>query len=754
MNRTSLFVAGVMLLCSLRVGGAEERYWIAKGDVIGDISYRDAADKPSSKVTGGYQILRPTGEYTCTPLQRQNECRLGYLSDRNGTTKDLRLPRSERRWAKLNSLIAPEGLLRPLKLPDSFSEYARLGGSRDAGTCVGNFEISSPVCSETVSIDDFEIRWTPPDGVGKTMSIVIEKVDGDPGLIRKSAPADSRSFSDKSLREFLLQHQMSNNPVALTIRITAQGGFSAVRMIQIPSMERTRKIDQQFRNTDGQDPLLATIDRMMIALDERMWSRGAREARRLLDIAPAEPQVAKYALVGVCRSDLDDVKRQLRTIMPAEEYDGLCGADPGGHSQRQPPESTEPKPASGGSRRLGVALLIGNSSYLDVPLKSVDNDIQNLSAALEAVGFEVAIRKNLNEPKDFRAALEMVAKDKRAGPDDVLLLYYSGHGLEIEGKTYMLGTGLKATERFGDEIRAHAQSTEEMLAFMERMDPGSRVLIVEACRNDLLARAGETQAAAKRSGFSFNRSGVPNTWVMFANRPGEPTPARSEYGLMGPYTESLISALGSTSGDMRKVFAVAREETMRITQSRQEPVLETSDLTDPLVLRPKSATQLANRAADLLNSAEPLYTAHDWKPYMATLERARDLAADGPLRSRLEQELEFSRHAIEANTAMAAGRWLNAAASSRNAAALFPARRWVTLDSALAFTLANQLEDAVGLLWSVVAAPARDEIQARAEKLLQEILAAMPELGQFASGRKDVAGLPGGAEFETWPPKE
>ena len=723
----------------------DDRYWIVKL-TVGQWEYRSAHDKKVVVLSGKYEILRPSGEVRCRATDG-GQCKIAVLADRTGAIVDMALPKvSLERWISLKTVKAiPAGdaLIKPLPVPAEYQEKTRPGGSRDATACGGSLHLEAPVCGETIDINDFHIHWNMPESKGKKVSIILEKVDGSAAMIRRTTDAEPGEYSDLSLRDFFKQIQEPNAAVAITVRVAGQGGLEGVRLIQVPSTTQARIVENRFSESDATDELVGTIDRMIIAMEEGMWSRAGEEARRLLQLSPEEPEMNKYALAGVCRSGFEEEKSHLRGLMTAETYTNICSyvpADTGQPLISAAVESVVPSAAEGSSatvaRRLGVAMLIGNSSYWNVPLNSVENDIQNMSEALEAIGFDVAVRKNLKEPKDFRDALAAVVKEKKAGPDDVLVVYYSGHGLEIEGKTYLLGTGLRTSERYGEEIRMHAQSAEELLALMERKDPGTRILMIEACRNDLMLAGSEAQNAAKRSGFAFNRASVPNTYVMFANRPGVPTPARSEYGLMGPFTESFIEALRSTSGEIRDVFAEAKRNTVRISPE-QEPVLETSDKTDLFSMRPTTAASLSNRAAALLNSAETLYMSRDWRPYLATMERAQALAADGTLRERLDRETEFSRNVISAEEEMASDKWSDAATKWRKAATLFPSRQWVLMNAALALVLCNKLEDAVPILRNL-SRSGKGELLEKSSRLLKELVAAMPELQQVPADKEEA----------------
>lgn len=81
------------------------------------------------------------------------------------------------------------------------------------------------------------------------------------------------------------------------------------------------------------------------------------------------------------------------------------------------------------------ALLIGNASYDQHPLRNPTNDVQDLKAAFTALGFHVTSLTNKNR-KVMRASIRAFADQVKAG--DEVLFYYSGHGAQFENINYLI----------------------------------------------------------------------------------------------------------------------------------------------------------------------------------------------------------------------------------------------------------------------------------------------------------------------------
>ena len=81
-----------------------------------------------------------------------------------------------------------------------------------------------------------------------------------------------------------------------------------------------------------------------------------------------------------------------------------------------------------------VALLVGNDKYKASPLKNPTNDIKLLERTLKSTGFEVIKANNVNRAQ-FRKALDKFkARLEKYGENTNALFYYSGHGMQYEGK--------------------------------------------------------------------------------------------------------------------------------------------------------------------------------------------------------------------------------------------------------------------------------------------------------------------------------
>jgi uncharacterized caspase-like protein len=86
-----------------------------------------------------------------------------------------------------------------------------------------------------------------------------------------------------------------------------------------------------------------------------------------------------------------------------------------------------------------VALVIGQSAYRSVPaLPNPANDAKMMTDLLTSAGFDVTAVPDASQTEMRRAIADFIDKLNNKGPDTVALLYYAGHGLQVDGENFLL----------------------------------------------------------------------------------------------------------------------------------------------------------------------------------------------------------------------------------------------------------------------------------------------------------------------------
>lgn len=213
-----------------------------------------------------------------------------------------------------------------------------------------------------------------------------------------------------------------------------------------------------------------------------------------------------------------------------------------------------------------VALVIGNSSYADAPLKNPVNDADAMVAALKETGFEVVVRKNADRRAMFSAIKEFGQKLKKS---DIGLFYYAGHGVQIDSTNYLLPTDLRNSDlQDSDDLRRDAVALSDLL---ERMrDAGTRnVIILDACRdNPFLAKLsrGGSRGLAKVVTPA-------NTSILYSTDPGN-TASDGASGDNGIFTKHLVGTIRMDGLELVEVMREVSSSVDRETSGAQRPVFD------------------------------------------------------------------------------------------------------------------------------------------------------------------------------------
>jgi hypothetical protein len=144
-------------------------------------------------------------------------------------------------------------------------------------------------------------------------------------------------------------------------------------------------------------------------------------------------------------------------------------------------------PPADGARR--VALVVGNDAYdnLDHLQKAV-NDARAIRTALQKLGFDVVEVENAPRRIMNQRIVEFAGK---VGRGDTAFFFYSGHGVEIRGINYLLGTDTPgASDNQEALIMSEGIPADSIVDQLQ--DRGARVsmLVLDACRENPFKQAG------------------------------------------------------------------------------------------------------------------------------------------------------------------------------------------------------------------------------------------------------------------------
>jgi uncharacterized caspase-like protein len=213
-----------------------------------------------------------------------------------------------------------------------------------------------------------------------------------------------------------------------------------------------------------------------------------------------------------------------------------------------------------------VALLIGNSAYQNVGrLANPTNDADAMASTLRAAGFDVVDLKRDLKVVEMRRALRDFSDVTRDA--DVAIVYYAGHGIEIDGTNYIIPTDA-VLERDIDAFD-EAIPLDRLLAVIEPARQ-LRLVILDACRDNPFGQKMKRTIGSRGIGRGLAKVEPtnPNTLIAFASKAGS---TASDGEKNSPFTSALVKHLVTPGLDLRKAFGYVRDDVLRNTGNKQEP---------------------------------------------------------------------------------------------------------------------------------------------------------------------------------------
>src|SRR5205814_1885098 len=238
-----------------------------------------------------------------------------------------------------------------------------------------------------------------------------------------------------------------------------------------------------------------------------------------------------------------------------------------------------------------VALILGNSNYQNVPpLSNPINDGGVMAATFKNAGFDVVSRYDLSA-LDTRGVLRDF--EDRAGDADVAVVYYAGHGMEVDGTNYLIPVDAKL-ERDTD-IYDEAFSLDRVLLAVEPAKQ-LRLVILDACRDNPFAKSMKKTVASRSIGRGLAKvePTSPNTLIAYSAKAG--STALDGDSNNSPFTVALAKHLTTPGLDVRKAFGFVRDDVLKTTGNRQEPFVYGSLGGDDMPLVPAKAALSAATA--------------------------------------------------------------------------------------------------------------------------------------------------------------
>lgn len=247
-------------------------------------------------------------------------------------------------------------------------------------------------------------------------------------------------------------------------------------------------------------------------------------------------------------------------------------------------------------RRL--ALVIGINEYAHLPdLVAAVPDAWSVRDVLtQHAGFQVTTI--IDDASAARLRLQIERFIATVQPNDLVVVYYAGHGIQSKGRNYLVPTDLPRDESM---LSRMAYPVEELMTALGKRSPALKLLVLDACRNNPLGGGTAGLAAMDLRGFGAG------TRIEFAAEAGGV--ARD-----GAFAKHLVAELGRPGLELNEVFQNVRKR-VREESNDAQSTLSLNQLTIAFYFIPggaaRSAEDVVARALDMLKNVQAMKPTED-----------------------------------------------------------------------------------------------------------------------------------------------
>src|ERR1700737_3698511 len=212
------------------------------------------------------------------------------------------------------------------------------------------------------------------------------------------------------------------------------------------------------------------------------------------------------------------------------------------------------------------ALVIGQANYHSVvALPNPANDARAMSRLLGDAGFDVTSAADLSQNEMREKVSDFAAKVAAKGPDTVALVFYAGHGLQIDGENFLVPVDVDPKREA--DIPLQAIRLNDVLNTLTSVPSKTRILLLDACRNNPFPAI--SRSAGPGRAIVDAKTGPPGPFMSFSTSPG--AEAEDGSGADSPYTTALLSAAKEPGLSIEDTFKRVRVSRTRGRGGRQPP---------------------------------------------------------------------------------------------------------------------------------------------------------------------------------------
>lgn len=431
--------------------------------------------------------------------------------------------------------------------PDSRTGYAtRCDVFSDMGSfdnaiadCTKMFSIKQTLVNDSATFHDRAVVYFKKGDFDSSLKDFNDSLRLDPqnasSYVERADVWRAKGDFDRALEDLNRGLQINNN---LAKAYTSQGAL-------YEAQGEIEKAKQAYKTAVG--------------LPDRVGTRGYKQT--FIDDSTREKETAKARLAALEQTDSIPQKK----------------------AEASPSSSSSPAPLQ------RIALVIGNGAYKHAPaLANPSNDAKAISQNLRSIGFQVFDGIDLD-----RAGMKtQIAQFIRAAATaNIAVLFYAGHGMQIDGRNYLVPTDLD----FSD-AKSVASDMPDLDFVLAGLDDKLRtsIIILDACRDNPMIQGAQASASGRSvassglaapAGLGTGGTVGAGTLLAFATAPGKV--ALDGEGANSPFSTALARHIATPNIEVQQMLTRVRSDVVAATNSKQVPWSNSSLLGEVFLVKGK-----------------------------------------------------------------------------------------------------------------------------------------------------------------------
>lgn len=207
------------------------------------------------------------------------------------------------------------------------------------------------------------------------------------------------------------------------------------------------------------------------------------------------------------------------------------------------------------------AFVVGNDAYRNVdPLQKAVNDARAVSQRLQQLGFQVTLGENLGW-RDF--VEKFGGFENMVQPGDIVFLFYSGHGVEIDGANFLIPVDApRVAAEQQSLLRDLSISTDNLVQRLKGRGARTQIIVLDACRENPFRQSNGRSVGGARGLAGARLPG--GVFMIYSAGVGEVALDRLSDSDANPnsiFTRSFLPLLGDPDNSL---VAVAKQTRARV----------------------------------------------------------------------------------------------------------------------------------------------------------------------------------------------